>query len=835
MNKNLKRASALGMSLIMMFSLAGCSKENKKEEKKTVSGSEYGYNVEYVELKNKVQNMGSPKLIGNTLYFTNYKWDENTSSSSTMIQCIDISSPDEIKTCVKYEDDANHNTDIFFFYPDSDGNITLLKTVYTFDPSDTEEGDSPDGLGDIPGDAAITEEYLQQLNIDLSSVGLAFSDISDMTVSEVVSLYRQLTSDEEPDSAGTDDMTTTLVTLDAEGNEISSNDISSKLQSIYPQYSAWDAEGNIYLYSQIWEEVSGEYQNTDNIMTLINASSLETESIHLEEHSEIAGMTCTKNGKLTAVIYDDEGNCSVKTWDKEKKSFTGDKDNTISAMWTQDIYPADENHFYYTCDGTLYDYNLTEKKDEKLLKFLDWNISADNISGICYIDEEHMLIISENYTEEETTIVLNKLTRVKASELAQKTEITLGCLYANQQIENAVVDFNRTSSDYKIVIRDYSADSDADYDEIINSFHNDILSGDGPDLIDLSSLDYSRYAESGLFEDLYPYMKADAEFSGKNLNQNVLKLLEQNGALYALPSTYVISGLVSAKSLLGDSELTIDKFAEIIANNTDKEILGYSSRETVLSLLLAYNKDYFIDYGNKTCNFTDGTFEKLLNIAKSFPAREEIDSSFDENEYISDEQKISEGRLLFYQMNLNDPNEYQIPDILFHNDFNITGYPAAEGNRIAASITSNLFAINAKSKHKEDCWTFIKLLFEQSDEWGSYNGFPLDNDKLDEYLKRLATPNMVTDENGNQVEEPSTYGFGDFELQLYALTDEQVQKIKELAASVSALSPSDYSGDLFDIVNEESAAFFSGEKSAADVCSVIQSRVNIVINESNGV
>ena len=145
-------------------------------------------------------------------------------------------------------------------------------------------------------------------------------------------------------------------------------------------------------------------------------------------------------------------------------------------------------------------------------------------------------------------------------------------------------------------------DEDADYDEIISKFNNDILSGEGPDLIDLTSLDYSRYEGTGLFEDLYPYINSDPEFSKRNFNQNILKLFEQNGALYAFPSSYTITALASEKSLLGDSDLTLDKFTEVVQSNGDKEILAYATQDSILYTLFTYNEDYFIDYGNKTCN-----------------------------------------------------------------------------------------------------------------------------------------------------------------------------------------------------------------------------------------
>ena len=844
MNQKSKRGLALGMSFILMFSLAGCKKGNSEkeaEDKKSEPPVLYGYNAEYKELDN-FSDMENVIISGNMLYFTSHVYDDDMQKDTISLHSFDISSPENAKTYASYEnndsqDAAGIYTDIPYFYPDGNGNVTYFKMDITYgeaiDPEDSVF--SPD-LGDIPEDAVITEEYIQRLNIDLESVGLEFRDINSLTIAQVIELYRQLVSDNEaesqPDYEG---FSASLITVDSDGKEISSKDISQQMMIYFSAYDfAFDSEGNLYLYSQRWSEADSDV--LESTMTIFNMSSLETETVTIE-NMEIISMTSDKNGDIFAVVTDEDWNCSIAEWDKEKKKFISEEDSSISAMWIDSLYPGDNDDLYYIDEGILYKYDREKKKDEKLLKFIDCDILSDCVVTISNADEEHINVITCENSFHKSKIVLNKLTRVKASEIVKKTEITLGCMDANQSVENAVIEFNRANSDYKIVLKEYfdSFDDEIDYDNAVTQFNNDILSGNGPDLIDLSSIDYAQYQDSGLFADLYEYLKTDSDFSKKNLNENILKLFEHNGTLLALPTTYTIEVLASAGNTLGDSLLTIDKFAELIENNPDKDMFGtYVSQEMILRLLLLYNKDYFVDYKNMTCNFTDGTFEKILNIAKSFPTEKEIEDSYEEDNTEYEEERVYNGKQLFYQLNLYDPNEYQIAEYVLKNDINISGYPSVEGNQIAAYISSALFAINANSKYKEDCWNFIKILYEKTGEYGYYDGFPIDNDKFDELLKEYATPDMVTDENGNQVEQPSIYGYGDssFEIEIYALSQEQVNKIKELANSVSVLSPQDYTEDIYEIIDEEAAYFFNGAKSASDVCSVIQSRINIQINEN---
>ena len=61
----------------------------------------------------------------------------------------------------------------------------------------------------------------------------------------------------------------------------------------------------------------------------------------------------------------------------------------------------------------------------------------------------------------------------------------------------------------------------------------------------------------------------------------------------------------------------------------------------------------------------------------------------------------------------------------------------------------------------------------------------------------------------------------------------QFDAIKKLADSITILAPDQQNGEVYNILQEEAAAFFTGKKSASDVCEVIQSRINIMINEKN--
>ena len=65
--------------------------------------------------------------------------------------------------------------------------------------------------------------------------------------------------------------------------------------------------------------------------------------------------------------------------------------------------------------------------------------------------------------------------------------------------------------------------------------------------------------------------------------------------------------------------------------------------------------------------------------------------------------------------------------------------------------------------------------------------------------------------------------------EIYALDVEQVAQIRELIETTTKAA--DYNDSIFNIVNEQAAAFFEGQKTAEDVARLIQSKANIYVNE----
>ena len=88
------------------------------------------------------------------------------------------------------------------------------------------------------------------------------------------------------------------------------------------------------------------------------------------------------------------------------------------------------------------------------------------------------------------------------------------------------------------------------------------------------------------------------------------------------------------------------------------------------------------------------------------------------------------------------------------------------------------------------------------------------------------------DENGETISEPETNSvyINDKEIKLPVPGQEDIDTVLNIIDSLDTKVSID--SKISDIINEESGAFFAGQKSAEETADIIQSRVKVYISET---
>ena len=150
----------------------------------------------------------------------------------------------------------------------------------------------------------------------------------------------------------------------------------------------------------------------------------------------------------------------------------------------------------------------------------------------------------------------------------------------------------------------------------------------------------------------------------------------------------------------------------------------------------------------------------------------------------------------------------------------------------------NGYAISKTCANKELVWEFLRSMLTEEGQAEIYT-IPTNRKVFEAKLAELMKPiykkdadgNYLLDENGERIQEArGSWGDESGEMHyIYAMTQEQADEVLNVITTCTRLA--DYNSNIYSIVAEQAAAFFSGQKSADDVARLIQSKANIYVNE----
>ena len=251
------------------------------------------------------------------------------------------------------------------------------------------------------------------------------------------------------------------------------------------------------------------------------------------------------------------------------------------------------------------------------------------------------------------------------------------------------------------------------------------------------------------------------------------------------------------------------------------------TRSFMLDTMLKYGLERYVDWQKGECSFNSQDFIDMLDFLKIFPEEFTYDDPG-----TGPYELMSDGRQLLLQHDLRDFVDYQTCIVSTKGEAVFKGYPTAEGVGNVLSYADSPLCISTACKAPEEAWRFISsLLDEDSDEIKYFSGLPINARAYDAAEAEAMKKETYKDEETGEVKEwpRRTVGWGDFTIDIYAMTKEEAQALRELINSTDRSTA--YDKNVMNIVSEELQSFFSGAKSAEDTARLIQDRVGIYVNE----
>ncbi len=121
-----------GILLLLACVLAGCGTSKEEEAQEPEIGIDgYVYVPEYLDF-DMDEYMNNMRVVGTTLYYTTYQWDEQTGEGKEKFYSIDLlQEPLTAKELPMEYGDAQDSWDLMTFLPDNEGNLLLFLRDYS--------------------------------------------------------------------------------------------------------------------------------------------------------------------------------------------------------------------------------------------------------------------------------------------------------------------------------------------------------------------------------------------------------------------------------------------------------------------------------------------------------------------------------------------------------------------------------------------------------------------------------------------------------------------------------------------------------------------------------
>ncbi len=487
-----------------------------------------------------------------------------------------------------------------------------------------------------------------------------------------------------------------------------------------------------------------------------------------------------------------------------------------------EIFNGYEMGVFISDSDELWKYNVTTQNKVKMFGWGDSSINLKDytISAIGILPDDSLYALAhKNY---DNTAFVHIDYKEKA-QVQEKQVVTLSSLegvnyqYINSELANLVAAFNRENTDYKVEITPYASEIE---------LNTALIRGEGPDLFDfrMGKLAIRVLAKNGVLEELSPYFEKSTIIQKENLLPSIKNAGTIDGEFVCVFPHFTVAGWQVKKGTTSNSGWTPEEYVELGLKSTDGVLmlLGDNPQfyyDGILNTAIIADMDNYINWEKKECYFDGDRFVSLLeSIQKLELPKTSIldevgihdsdilrlymiyDKFYNGELLVNNYACVSIGSFKYWENYENHVKDFQ----------EIVGYPNQSGNpyfRIECSIP---LGMNKASQNKEGAWAFLEfILTEDNQNREDLGGLPVRQDSFDRHVEL----------------EEMHYGLVNIDL-----TDEEKNHLRFMVDNAYWFNASNIN-ELRDIILEEAGSIWTGDKTAKEAAQIIQSRIQLFINE----
>lgn len=395
-----------------------------------------------------------------------------------------------------------------------------------------------------------------------------------------------------------------------------------------------------------------------------------------------------------------------------------------------------------------------------------------------------------------------RLTPADPENIKPKIQLRLAALDPAYALQNTVTRFNNSNSEYYVTLVDYTDGGTVDADTAELRLNTDILSGNMPDMICVSTISPFPYMRRNMLLDLTALIEADAELSIDDIA--IAQALQQDGGIYYLANSFSFETLIAQYSRFGDADgWTLQQYLQIDSAQPDDVMTIYNmTSDSYLNHIIRRALNNAVDWDSGTCAFDSAEFTALLRTAKEIRQTPEDPQNM---VYGIGAQIVGSGGRVTAAQLVDNVWALKYAEQTAGCKLSFIGWPSQNGSNGAELNLRDPVAILSGSENVDGCWAFLKYLLIS----GTSQNLPVYAPALDEQLLSAKTDDSIPTQ----------------------LTDEDIQRFRTLVSAIDNITL--YDESLFAIVEGEYNAYMNGDRTAEETAARIQSKASIYLAEQS--
>ena len=508
---------------------------------------------------------------------------------------------------------------------------------------------------------------------------------------------------------------------------------------------------------------------------------------------------------------------------------------------------ASEDGIYVSSRSKVLKYDLEKDSLREVFDYNDTDIRMDLMYDAFCIskgENEYYAVYREQVSTSQTKAAIVHFTKADKNPHAGKKIITAAGEYLSVEFLNFVYAYNTDMTrGCRLRVKSYNEEmvlqgkdpEETNYEDYVRQ---EIKSGSAPDII----LDFETCTslfDDDLMVDLNPYMDGENGLDRSLYYDNVIRAFEKSGKLYFAPLGFCVHSLVANDAYVPeDPAWTYEGFLSC-GSSVPENISFYETmlKTRILSMLYSTSQGEFVDYEKQKVSFDNPDFYMMLDIANRFgidqyAEEDKTGVTYDEdgqkmidgNSFFSEEDRFKEGMLATLNVYTTGVTAYGFSAELLKENLSFRGLPGKNAEGCFAECMLSM-GIPTCSKNRNGAWEVIRAFYEDKAQEILSENYVLPLSKKAYRADAEKELENIRVEWKRLENAPEIVEF----MHLPTAQDRYIDDLEQLILKVDRVCETDTA--IENIMLEEAAAYFAGDRTKEDVAKNINNRAAIVVRE----